>query len=231
MTTEHSTHQGGTHLVRMLQLASPGLPVGGFSYSQGLEYAVECGWVDGVDNFRDWLTGIAGDSLERLELPVLVRLINAIQNESEGEFTWWVDFLLASRETRELRDEEIARGRAMRQVLKSLGLEVDAHYREAIGRSQLAGFAWAAAKWQIPVDQLAIAYAFSWLENTVTAGLKLIPLGQSDGQRLIASIGATLPERVLRSLAIIDADVGSSSPALAIASSLHETQYTRLFRS
>lgn len=222
---------GDQHLVRLLQLASPSLPVGAFSYSQGLEYAVEIGWVDDLETFRSWLTNLVEENLVRLEIPLLVRLIDAVNDHAVDEFAYWVDFLMASRETRELRDEETGRGRAMANVLSALALEVDPPFMDSVKRSQLAGLAWAAHRWRLPADQLAIAHAFSWLENQVTAGVKLIPLGQSDGQRLLAGIGATLPRCVSRALAISDPNMGASSPALGIASSLHETQYTRLFRS
>ncbi|KAA3625885.1 MAG: urease accessory protein UreF [Proteobacteria bacterium] len=229
--TEPERAGGGAHLVRMLQLASPSLPVGGFSYSQGLEQAVELGWVDDPQSFEAWLSDLIHENLSHLEIPVLVRLIDAANDRRAVEFGYWTNFLYASRETRELREEEIGRGRAMRQVLAALCIEIEPDFERAIGRSQLAGLAWAASHWRLPADQLAVAYAFSWLENQVTAGIKLIPLGQSAGQRLMATLGATLPGRVSAGLAVSDPNVGASSPALAIASSLHETQYSRLFRS
>lgn len=221
----------GNHLVRMLQLASPSLPVGAFSYSQGLELAVEIGWVRDTESFKAWLSDLIDENLSGLEIPVLVRLIDAAVDGVAERFDRWVDFLIASRETRELRDEEIARGRAMRQVLAALAIEVDAAFTPAVCRSQLAGLAWAAAHWRLPADRLAVAHAFGWLESQVTTGVKLIPLGQSDGQRLTAELAERLPQRVASALAVSDRNVGASAPAFAIASSLHETQYTRLFRS
>ncbi len=218
-------------LVRLFQLTSPSLPVGGFSYSQGLEYAVENGWVHDAESFAAWLDSIASDSLAGLEIPVLARLLDAIHAGDPGEFTWWVDLLFASRETRELREEERSRGRAMFQVLSALEVPVEADFADTVKRCQLAGFAWAVARWKIPIDRLALAYAYAWLDNGVTAGIKLIPLGQSSGQRLLARLGATLPARVLEAAEVADDRIGGSTPALAIASSLHETQYTRLFRS
>ncbi len=231
MTARAESIGADVPLVRLLQLASPSLPVGGFSYSQGLEYAVAMHWVHDAPSFSDWLEGIAGETLVYLEIPVLARLHRAAVDRNSGDFTWWVDFLVASRETRELREEESSRGRAMHQVLKALSIVVDAPFVEAMSRCQSAGLAWAAAHWRIDIQRLAVAFAFSWLENSVTAGIKLIPLGQSDGQRLLAATGASLPDRVEQAIDVSDDRIGGSLPAQSIASSRHETQYTRLFRS
>lgn len=218
-------------LVRLLQLSSPTLPVGAFSYSQGLEYAVDCGWVSGFESFRQWLTACARESLVCLELPVLLRLYDAARRGDHDALGHWVDLLVASRETREMRTEESARGRAMVQVLVALDVAIPDKLREALATSQLAGVAFAGAHWDLPAGSLAAAHAWSWLENQVTAGIKLIPLGQSDGQRLLFELGAALMELVEHARTVGDDEIGATCPALAIASSLHETQYTRLFRS
>lgn len=218
-------------LLRLLQLSSPTLPVGAFSYSQGLEYAVDCGWVSGLESFRQWLTAGAGESLACLELPVLLRLHDAVRRGNNAALRHWVDLLVASRETREMRTEESARGRAMVQVLVALEVTIPDELREVLGASQLAGVAFAGAHWDLPAGNLAAAHAWSWLENQVTAGIKLIPLGQSDGQRLLFELGEVLVELVERARIVGDDEIGAACPALAIASSLHETQYTRLFRS
>lgn len=223
--------EGGLALVRLLQLASPSLPVGAFSYSQGLETAVELGWVDGVDAFADWLASLVDDSLVPLELALLARLHRAASGGDADAFDRWTAFLLASRETRELREEESSRGRAMRQVLDAVGIDIDPAFAAVIARSQLAGLAYAGARWHLPTDELVLAHAFAWLENAVMAGIKLVPLGQSAGQALLARFGGAMPARVARATCLADAELGASSPAMAIASSLHETQYTRLFRS
>ncbi len=221
----------GLQLVRLLQLASPSLPVGAFSYSQGLEYAVETGWVGSVAAFEDWLRSVIDENLVHLELPLLARLVAAVETRDDAAVAAWVARLVAFRETRELREEEERRGRAMVRVLESLDITVPPAMAAAVAGSQLAGMAVAAVHWRLPVDLLLLANASSWLENQVMAGIKLIPLGQSDGQRLLADLSGDLPRCVSRALAVADDDIGASSPALAIASSLHETQYTRLFRS
>lgn len=218
-------------LIRLLQLSSATLPVGAFSYSQGLEYAVECGWVSDVESFRQWLTAIAGENLVYLDLPVLLRLHDAAQRGNAEALRHWVDILVASRETHEMRTEESARGRAMVQILVALGIGIPTDLRASLAASQLAGVAFAGALWALPAGSLATAHAWSWLENQVTAGVKLIPLGQSDGQRLLFELGEVLVELVEHAQRVGDDEIGAACPALAIAGSLHETQYTRLFRS
>lgn len=217
--------------LRLLQLVSPSLPVGAFTYSQGLEWAVESGWVSDVASFRAWLSGQLEFSLVTLELPVLRLLCNAIAAADWIEADRLSGELLAWRETRELRLEEQQRGQAFTRLLPELGIAVPDALQAAAQRSQLVGLALAAAHWQITPRRLLAGYLWSWLENAVMAGVKLIPLGQTEGQRLLASLSPQLANAVERSLGIDRDQIGSSTPALAIASSRHETQYTRLFRS
>ncbi|MBV7296514.1 urease accessory protein UreF [Enterovibrio paralichthyis] len=217
---------------RLFQLISPSLPVGAFSYSQGLEWAVESGWVDSESALVDWLNCLGVETLQYLELPILRRLYQAARDEDVEALEHWVTQLYVTRETSELRLEEVQRGRTMRKLLEQLGLtEPDSPHNEAIGKSALAGFACAGVKWNIEPDALCRGYAWSWLENSVMAGVKLIPLGQTAGQRVLLAVTATLEQAVEASNFISDAQIGSFAPAQAIASSCHEHQYTRLFRS
>jgi len=218
-------------LVRLMQLVSPSLPVGGFTYSQGIERAVEDGWISGATDLQAWL----GDQLHHViavfDLPILARLYKAVADDRPETLEIWIDELLAGRESAELRLEESNRGRALADLLGGLEVpEVD-HWRKELARCQLAGFAFAAVRWRIPLTDAALGYAWSWLENLVLAAVKIIPLGQTDGQRILQLLSRKLPAAVEHGLACTDAGIGASSPALAIASSRHETQYTRLFRS
>lgn len=217
--------------LRLLQLVSPALPIGAFTYSQGLEWAVEAGWVTDDAGLSDWLTGLAEDGLCHVDLPVLARQYRAIVKHDWSSLSHWSHTLLACRETRELRDEENNRGRALISLLADLGLLDDEPDRRPFALCQSAGFALAAVRWEIPLEQAALGYAWGWLENQVAAGVKLIPLGQTAGQRVTAELAEGLPAMVARGLDVGDEEIGASAPALAIASSRHETQYTRLFRS
>ena len=222
---------------RLQQLISPSLPIGAFTYSQGMEWAVECGWIKDADDLYSWLDSLLQSSVGSLELPVLARLFQACQQNDSAAFARWAQTLLAWRETSELRAEERQRGQALTMVLDKLPdagdwpeLQ-DTAWREALGDTQLAGFALACARWQVNIETALNGYLWSWLENMVIVAVKLIPLGQSDGQRVLYRFSDQLAAITANALALDDDDIGSSSPAMAIASSLHETQYCRLFRS
>ena len=215
--------------LRLFQLISPSLPVGAFTYSQGLELAVEADWVDSQERFEAWLTGQLNHSLTTLELPMLDRMLNALDEADAQAFNQLTKELIAWRETKELRLEEKQRGAALARLLPQLDVNLEGLLLEACQRTQLAGIAIAAHQWQIPRDKLFAGYLWSWLENAVMAGVKLIPLGQTQGQQTLQRMASSLEQSVEQSKRVLNPS--SVTPALAIASSRHETQYTRLFRS
>jgi urease accessory protein len=217
--------------LRLYQLISPALPIGGFTYSQGLEWAVEAHWVHDKITFEAWLNGLLEHSIATLDLPILLRLHRACTTADWPVVKHWGDYLLASRETMELRKEERQRGAALLKLLPDLGVSVPAGQRESFAASQLAGMALAASQWGISAEKTCSGYAWSWLESTVMAGVKLIPLGQTQGQQLTLTLAEKIPAAVAIACDVSASEIGSSTPAQAIASSRHETQYTRLFRS
>ena len=217
--------------LRLMQLVSPALPIGGFTYSQGLEYAIEAGWVDDVPSLQDWLLGLIQDGLTHLEVPVLARLYLACAAKDPEALLTWGRYLLAARETRELRLEEQQRARALTRLLIELDIPEARRWRDAMRQCQSSPYALASVSWGVPLQEAALGLAWSWLENMVAAAIKLIPLGQTDGQRVLLALAASLPQAVQTGLQLHDDELGSSAPCLALASSLHETQYTRLFRS
>lgn len=218
-------------LLRLLQLASPGLPVGGFTYSQGLEWAVEAGWVKDAKGFAVWQREQLHDTLGHLDWPLLARLYRACQADDADAFAHWSLFLLANRETAELRLEERQRGSALARLLDGWQLAQAPAWRASLELSQLGGMAWLGAHWSIPLRQLALGHGFAWLEGAVMAGVKLVPFGQQAAQTLLRDLGEELPAVLDHALALDDDQLGGGLPLLAIASSRHETQYTRLFRS
>jgi len=217
--------------LRLMQLTSPALPIGAFTYSQGLEWAVEAGWVRDSATLGDWLAGLMDDGLAQLELPILVRLYLACEAADQAAIAAWGQRLYASRESRELRAEERSRARALLSLLGDLGVGRARDWRAVLLHCQAAPFALAALHWQIGLEDCLLGYAWGWLENQVAAAVKLVPLGQTDGQRVQLALAERLPGVVESALLVADDDIGGGAPALAVASARHETQYTRLFRS
>jgi urease accessory protein len=213
-----------TPLLRLLQLASPALPIGAFAYSQGLEAAVEARWVHDEPSASAWILGLLEESSARVEVPYLLRMIDAFT--AGGDARPWSAALLASRGSAELRAEELRLGSALEKLLATLGIE-----SQMSSPTHLSMFALAAARWGIPADEAAGGYLFSWTENQVGAAARLVPLGQSAAQRILSRATELIPGAVARGLALADDEIGFSAPAHGIGAAWHETQYSRIFRS
>ena len=143
----------------------------------------------------------------------------------------WSAFLAASRETAELAAHDRSLGRALARLLGDLDVARAREFGEGPHVSYAAAFALAAAEWSIPLEAAAEGYLFAWLEGQVAAAIKLVPLGQTQGQRIIGALMEKIPGLAARGCALADDAIGFSEPGLAIASALHESQYSRLFRS
>jgi urease accessory protein len=221
-------------LLRLLHLCSPTLPIGTFAYSQGLEPAQEAGWVRDEDGARAWIVGLLGSQLASLDLAVLARLYGAWGDDESpappGVATWSA-FLLASRPSAELQAEERHLGGALARVLAGLGLPEAAAWAARDDVTYAAMFALAARRWDVPLPAAAHGFAFAWAEAQVSAAVRLVPLGQSAGQRILVAAAAAIPGAVERALALPADEIGTAAPRLAVASAWHETQYSRLFRS
>ncbi|MET0656789.1 MAG: urease accessory protein UreF [Steroidobacteraceae bacterium] len=223
-------------LLRLLQLASPALPIGAFHFSQGLEHAVHAGWVRDEESAREWIAGVACAGLATLDLPVLARLHDAWSQDSAGEVSRWSALLIASRETEELRAEDRHLGAALAKLLGEF--ELSASRRSLLGQlraerttAYATSFALAAVHWGISPDQAMTTYAWTWVENQTLAAVKLVPLGQTAGQRILHTVAARIPALLQQAAATSDDDIGIATVRLAVGSALHETQYSRLFRS
>jgi urease accessory protein len=221
-------------LVRLLQLASPALPVGAYTYSQGLEWAVEAGTVKNEAGALVWIGDQLAWNLGRYEAPLLLRMLAAWAAGDEATAMQLDAEYLATRESAELRAETLQMGYSMQRLLHELGDFPQARL-DAIAVSPAPTFiyAWtcAAAAWQIPPQEALTAWLWSWAENQTMAALKAVPLGQAAGQRLLQEIGRRLPAVVERALTLAAADYSNFAPGFAVACCNHETQYTRLFRS
>lgn len=217
--------------LQLFQLMSPNLPVGGFTYSQGLEWAVEAGWVSNADEFGQWLTDQLEEGLVYLDWPLLNRLYAAATAGDLAAFTGWIDLLVASRESEEFRLEEGQRGEAFYRVIKDWGLPDTSLFAPQLKRSQLAAMAWFGARCGLCVEQLALGWGFALLEGAVMAAIKLVPIGQQRGQTLLRQLSARVPAAYAMACMVTEQEIGGSLTRLAIASACHEIQYTRLFRS
>ena len=221
-------------LLQLLWLASPALPVGGFSYSEGLEAAIESGAVHDEASAQAWLVDQLHLSLGRSELPLLAQAIAAWTAQDMGRVGALNDWALATRETSELRRQSEQMGRSMRDWLRQRdpGSACMAALAElAPAPAWPIAFALAAAASGASERDALLAFGFGWAENMVQAALKSMSLGQSGGQRILANLADALPPVVEAALALPDGERQAFTPMLAILSSQHETQYSRLFRS
>ncbi len=218
-------------LLRLLQLVSPGLPIGMYSYSQGMESAVADGWITNAEETKAWLTGIMQTGFAHIDLPILDRLYSAWENDNPELVDYWSRLLIAYRETAELRLEDRHSGQALARLLLSLGFENMRTWSRNADATLAGIFSFIAVNWHIPKQQALIGYCWSWLENQVLCAVKLVPLGQVAGQRLLLDLSAEIPALVALALSCEDGKIGGSAFSLALASSRHEMQYSRLFRS
>lgn len=223
--------QNLAQLPPILQLVSPTLPLGAYAYSTGLEYAVYAGWVNDAATAHNWIVDIGAHNLCHLDLPVMQRMYKSWANDDLERVIYWSQILVASRETSELLDEDRAMGIALARLLTDLGIERAQSWSEKVEVNWAAMFSLASVAWSIGEEEMLFGYLWAWCEHQVAAAVKLIPLGQTSGQKILLDCCSRLPRLVNHSRMIKEQDIGQTSPALAIASALHEQQYTRLFRS
>ena len=217
-------------LLQLIWLASPALPVGGFSYSEGLEAAVECGTVSDENSAAEWLVHQLHLTLAPGDLAVLAAALPAWQAQDMvriGALNTWV---LATRESAEFRLQTEQMGRSFLEWLK-LHHEDAATCFQNLPVTYPVAFAFAAARSGADVRGACLAFAFGWAENMAGAAIKAVPLGQSAGQRMLARLAREIPTAVEDALARDDGTRQAFSPMLAILSARHEHQYSRIFRS
>ena len=220
-------------LISLLWLASPVLPVGGFSYSEGLEAAVEHGLVGDEAQASDWLVDQLLLGLASSELPLLAQAVAAWRADDPAALQalngWW----LATRESAELRQQTEQMGRSMADWLRQRDPPVAALATLATLHPPGWPIAWAlgAALSPATAHEALQAFAFGWAENAVQAAVRAVPLGQSAGQRILAALAAAIPAAVEHALALPAAERQAFLPGLALLSARHEHQYSRLFRS
>lgn len=222
-------------LARLLQLASPALPVGAYTYSQGLEWAVESGVISNEASAGRWIADLMQHGIGRFEAPLLAALMSAWAESRLAQVSELNADFLASRESAELRAETVQMGFSLRRLVHDLRDDSLAEVAKIVDDLPEVAFptVWAgiAAAWQIDREAALTAYLWSWAENQVMAALKAVPLGQAAGQRLLAELGQQIPATSQHALSLPPAAWSNFTPAFAIACTRHETQYSRLFRS
>jgi urease accessory protein len=226
-------------LLRLLHLASPSLPVGAYSYSQGLESAIDAGIVKNEAGALAWITDTLNLSVARLEAPVFCRLFAAWAAGDMAGVRHWSEYFLASRDTAEFRAETVQMGYSLAKLLA----ELLPQHKLAPALAEVAGnaanhnlpypsaMAAAGVMLDTPLHASLHAYLFSWVENQVLAALKGVPLGQMAGQRMLLGLEDVVVEAARVALALDDNEISNWTPGLSLLSMQHETQYSRIFRS
>ncbi|NES86565.1 MAG: urease accessory protein UreF [Moorea sp. SIO2B7] len=231
-------------LLNLLQLASPTLPVGAYSYSDGLEALVEQGVIDSQKSLEAWLNKELTFGAIRLETAVMLRVYWCVINQDLANLSYWNYWLTATKETSELRKQSWQMGNTLLRLLLNLESsknpnQIDSSFasleacNSAVGKScnYAIAFGIGAANWQIEAENALLGYLHSWANNIISVGVKLIPLGQTTGQKILLQLHHKIALVAEEILAIDDDNLMACSWGLGLASMAHEHQYTRLFRS
>ena len=216
-------------LLRLLQLSSPSLPIGAYAYSQGVESAVQCKIICDETSALDWLSHVLMHGLACNDLALISQAYQSWQACDLKSITALSQLSLAIRETSELKEEDRHLAKALLRLAEPLGLEYPAELKAQA--SYPIVYAYFVQHWAIPLQDALLSFAWSWLENQIAAMIKLVPLGQTQGQTLLLAMDKSLSVAVEKSSKVPVNRIGGSLPNLAILSSQHENQYSRLFRS
>lgn len=230
------------NLLSLLQLCSSALPVGAYSYSEGLETLVQAGKLSSAKDLEHWLYHELRYGSVRVESAVMVRIYRAMQRDDRSRVLYWNDWLSAMRETEELRSQSWQMGRSLVRLLLDThpspssdgmlqSLLTDVQVQCGNSCNFATAFALGSLHWQLEETAALTGYLFSWVNNLVGAGVRLIPLGQTAGQQVLLNLHSTIDLTVQAVLGLSDDDLTACGWGLSLASMNHETQYSRLFRS
>jgi urease accessory protein len=223
-------------LLHLLQLASPTLPVGAYSYSDGLETLVENNVINNSKSLKHWLEQELSYGAIRLETAVMIRAYRSVETNNFEALGYWNAWVTAGKETAELRSQSWQMGNSLIRLLLDLQYPGDTSLQDLAAAAgspcnYAIAFGMGAAHLHIDETSVILGYLHSWASNLIGAGVKLIPLGQTAGQQLLLQLASNINLATQEILALEDDDLSSCSWGLALASMAHETQYTRLFRS
>ena len=216
--------------LHLLRLVSPSLPVGAFSYSRGLEWAVRAGWVTDESTARDWIHGTLENTFAALDGALFWRMMYALQDDDHERFVHADAWLAAGRESREMQQEDRRMGEALLRLLTELGVPTALRYA-GVDLTYPAAFALAAHHWKVTPVAALKGLMWSVMEGQVAAAIRLVPLGHTAGQRILIDGVETIERSVALARSLDDSQIGNVSVGMAMASAWHETQYSRLFRS
>lgn len=237
--------------LQLMWLASPALPVGGFSYSEGIEAAIDAGLVTTEAQAARWLLDQLQLSLARCDLAIVAKAVPAWQRADLPRITELNAWIVQTRETAEFRLQTEQMGRSLLDWLRNRAstATIDGHPDPRLAQCAALrpaptwpiSFALAVAQClptprqgaqsESNVREALLSFAFGWAENMVQAAIKAVPLGQSAGQRILQSLTDDIPVAIDHAISLADGQRQAFTPMLAILSSRHETQYSRLFRS
>ncbi|MES3022330.1 MAG: urease accessory protein UreF [Pseudomonadota bacterium] len=216
-------------LLHLLQFASPALPIGGYSYSQGLESALEAGIVHDPDSARAWIVRYLHEVMAAWDAPLFWRLLKAFEARDNASVMLWNERFIASRDSAEFRAETIQMGYSLKNLVAELGVADTGMLAGDTGLP--TAFACAVDALGIPHEEALLALLFGWAENQVLVCVKSIPVGQVAGQRMLLSLRDEIVLAASHARTLADDDMSNWSPGLSILSMRHEVQHGRLYRS
>ena len=222
-----------TELLSLLHLASPSLPIGAYTYSQGLEAAIEIGNVTNAESAHAWIKESLSIFAD-FEAPIFWRLLRAFSNRDEPEVTHWTQLFLAARDTHEFRAETIQMGYSLSRLVLDLNIADESLQLMMARETEIplpTAFAYAAVALKLSHESALLGFLFSMIENQVLVCVKSIPLGQVSGQRLLLSLHSEIETAAKHAKQLEDNELSNWAPGLSILSMMHEVQYSRIYRS
>jgi urease accessory protein len=225
------------HLTRLMAWLSPTFPIGGYTYSHGIEYAVESGHIVNRMDLVRWVAAILEHGAGRTDAVLFAAAYRAVLADDETGLRWAAERADVLRGSSELALESTAQGTAFLSTVGNTwppeGLGRWAGVLTAEGRppAHAVAVAVVTACARMPLEMALTGFLHAFAANLVSAGVRLVPLGQTDGQRAIAELDPIIHHAAHRALGARIEDLGGRAPMIDWAAMSHETQYTRLFRS